>query len=89
MDDLNRILNSTFKALIFLLLPISALIIAQSEPVVYLVFSHTRLHGADSPLPLRRWLFSRWDVCVGSSVYFGAWILCHARHDHARGGWDL
>jgi putative peptidoglycan lipid II flippase len=46
-DDLNRILNSTFKALIFLLLPISALIIAQSLPLVYLVFSHTRLHGTD------------------------------------------
>lgn len=47
LDDLNRILNSTFKALIFLLLPISALIIAQSLPLVYLVFSHTRLHGPD------------------------------------------
>jgi putative peptidoglycan lipid II flippase len=47
MDDLNRILNSTFKALIFLLLPMSALIIAQSEPLVYLAFSRTRLHGPD------------------------------------------
>ena len=46
-DDLNRILNSTFKALIFLLLPLSALTIAQSLPLVYLVFSHTRLHGPD------------------------------------------
>ncbi|MFZ3217116.1 MAG: murein biosynthesis integral membrane protein MurJ [Candidatus Acidiferrales bacterium] len=46
-DDLNRILNSTFKALIFLLVPISALTIAQSLPLTYLVFSHTRLHGAD------------------------------------------
>jgi putative peptidoglycan lipid II flippase len=47
MDDLNRILNSTFKALIFLLLPMSALIIAQSEPLVYLAFSRTRLRGPD------------------------------------------
>jgi putative peptidoglycan lipid II flippase len=47
VDDLNRILNSTFKALIFLLLPMSALIIAQSEPLVYLAFSRTRLHGPD------------------------------------------
>jgi putative peptidoglycan lipid II flippase len=47
MNDLNRILNSTFKALIFLLLPMSALIIAQSEPLVYLAFSRTRLHGPD------------------------------------------
>jgi putative peptidoglycan lipid II flippase len=30
-----------------LLLPISALTIAQSLPLVYLVFSHTRLHGPD------------------------------------------
>lgn len=47
MDDLNRILNSTFKALIFLLLPISALIIAQSEPLVYLAYARTRLQGPD------------------------------------------
>jgi putative peptidoglycan lipid II flippase len=47
IDDLNRILNSTFKALIFLLLPMSALIVAQSEPLVYLAFSRTRLHGPD------------------------------------------
>jgi putative peptidoglycan lipid II flippase len=46
-DDLNALLNSTFKALIFLLLPISALTIAQSVPILYLVFSHTRLHGPD------------------------------------------
>jgi putative peptidoglycan lipid II flippase len=46
-EDLNQILNSTFRALIFLLLPISALTIAQSLPLVYLVFSHTRLHGPD------------------------------------------
>jgi putative peptidoglycan lipid II flippase len=46
-DDLNSLLNSTFKALIFLLLPISALTIAQSVPILYLVFSHTRLHGPD------------------------------------------
>jgi putative peptidoglycan lipid II flippase len=47
MHDLNRILNTTFKALIVLLLPMSALIIAQSEPLVYLAFSRTRLHGPD------------------------------------------
>jgi putative peptidoglycan lipid II flippase len=46
-DDLNALLNSTFKALIFLLVPISALTIAQSVPILYLVFSHTRLHGPD------------------------------------------
>src|SRR5579863_4358982 len=46
-DDLNRILNSTFRGIIVLLVPISALTIAQSVPVVNLVFSHTRLQGAD------------------------------------------
>ncbi|MGC1128019.1 MAG: murein biosynthesis integral membrane protein MurJ [Candidatus Acidiferrales bacterium] len=46
-DDLNRILNSTFKGLILLLVPISALTIAQSLPLVHLVFSHTRLRGPD------------------------------------------
>ena len=46
-DELNRTLNTTLKALLFILLPISALTIVQSEPIVYLVFSHTRLHGPD------------------------------------------
>ncbi len=47
IDELNRLLNSTMKWLIMLLVPISALTIAQSSPVVYLVFSHTRLRGPD------------------------------------------
>jgi len=47
MEELNRTLNSTLKALILLLLPISALTVAQSEPLVYCVFSHTRLRGPD------------------------------------------
>jgi putative peptidoglycan lipid II flippase len=46
-DDLNRILNSTFRGIVVMLVPISALTIAQSLPLVHLVFSHTRLHGAD------------------------------------------
>jgi putative peptidoglycan lipid II flippase len=46
-DELNGILNSTFKGIIFLLVPISALTIAQSLPLVHLVFSHTRMHGPD------------------------------------------
>ena len=47
IDELNRLLNSTMKWMIALLVPISALTIAQSSPVVYLVFSHTRLRGPD------------------------------------------
>ena len=47
IDELNRLLNSTMKWLIMLLVPISALTIAQSSPVVHLVFSHTRLRGPD------------------------------------------
>ncbi len=46
-DALNQTINSTVKALLFMLLPISALSIVESRPVVYLVFSHTRLRGAD------------------------------------------
>jgi putative peptidoglycan lipid II flippase len=46
-EELNGVLNATFKGLIFLLLPISALTIAQSVPIVNLVFSHTRMHGPD------------------------------------------
>ena len=47
IDELNRLLNSTMKWMIALLVPVSALTIAQSTPVVYLVFSHTRLRGQD------------------------------------------
>jgi putative peptidoglycan lipid II flippase len=47
LDELNRTLNTTMKGLLLLLLPISALTIAQSTPLVYFVFSHTRLRGAD------------------------------------------
>src|SRR5580704_4818693 len=46
-DELNKILNSTFRALIFILIPISALTIAQSLPLTYLAFSHTKLRGPD------------------------------------------
>lgn len=45
--ELNSTLNSTLKGLIALLVPISALTIVQSRPLVYLVFSHTRLRGPD------------------------------------------
>jgi putative peptidoglycan lipid II flippase len=47
LDELSRTLNATMKGLLLLLLPISALTIAQSTPLVYFVFSHTRLHGPD------------------------------------------
>jgi putative peptidoglycan lipid II flippase len=47
IDELNRLLNTTMKWMIVLLVPISALTIAESSPVVYLVFSHTRLRGPD------------------------------------------
>jgi len=46
-DELNRILNSIFKSIVFLLVPISALTIAQSLPLVHLVFAHTRLKPGD------------------------------------------
>ena len=47
LDELNRTLNSTLKGVILLLLPISALTIAQASPLVHLIFSHTRLSVRD------------------------------------------
>jgi putative peptidoglycan lipid II flippase len=47
LEELNRTMNATMKGLILLLVPISALTIAQSSPVVYLVYSHTRLKPTD------------------------------------------
>jgi putative peptidoglycan lipid II flippase len=46
-DELNSLLNSTMKGLIAMLVPISALTMALSRPVVYLIFSHTQLKPAD------------------------------------------
>ncbi len=46
-EELNQTLNSTLKGLTLLLVPLSALTIVQSKPLVYLVFSHTRLRGPD------------------------------------------
>src|SRR5262249_18476508 len=46
-DELNRILNSTVKALLAIILPISALTVAENSTVVRFVFANTRLHGQD------------------------------------------
>lgn len=46
-DELNSTLNTTLKALLLLIVPISALTIAMNRPLVYFVFSHTRLRGPD------------------------------------------
>jgi putative peptidoglycan lipid II flippase len=46
-EELNRLLNSTMKGVIALLVPISAFMMAQSTPIVSLVFSHTRMTVAD------------------------------------------
>ncbi len=72
-EELNRVLNTTFKGLIFLLLPISALTIAQSVPIVNLVFSHTRMHGLGS---LRHGpdscIFLDWNVRLGRAIHSGS-----------------
>jgi putative peptidoglycan lipid II flippase len=47
LEDLNRTLDSTLRGLLLILVPISALTIALSTPLVYLVYSHTRLRGPD------------------------------------------
>jgi putative peptidoglycan lipid II flippase len=46
-DELNHALSSTLKGLLLLLVPISALTIALSKPLVHFVFSLTRLRGPD------------------------------------------
>jgi putative peptidoglycan lipid II flippase len=45
--ELNQALDATLKGVLLLLLPVSALTIAESRPLVYLVFSHTRLRPED------------------------------------------
>ncbi len=47
LEQLNATLNATLKGLLLLLVPISALTIVESVPLVYFVFSHTRLTGSD------------------------------------------
>lgn len=46
-ENLNSLLNSTMKGLLLMIVPISALTMAQSSTIVYFVFANTRLHGAD------------------------------------------
>jgi putative peptidoglycan lipid II flippase len=47
MVELDRILSGTMKGIILMLMPITALTVAMSVPLVHLVFSHTRLHESD------------------------------------------
>ncbi len=46
-DELSATLHATLRGLIAVLVPVSALTIVQSRPLVYLVFSHTRLGAPD------------------------------------------
>jgi putative peptidoglycan lipid II flippase len=46
-DELNRTLNTTLKGLLLMIVPVSALTIAMNRPLVYFVFSHTRLRIPD------------------------------------------
>jgi putative peptidoglycan lipid II flippase len=46
-SELNRTLDSTLRGLILLLLPISALMMAESRPLVHLFFAHTKLSSFD------------------------------------------
>jgi putative peptidoglycan lipid II flippase len=47
LDELNRTLNATMKGLLLILVPVSTLTIVERLPLVYLVFSHTRLRAPD------------------------------------------
>ncbi|HET7840367.1 MAG TPA: murein biosynthesis integral membrane protein MurJ [Terriglobia bacterium] len=46
-DQLNHALNTTLKGVLLLLVPISALTIAESRPLVYFIYSHTRMRPPD------------------------------------------
>jgi putative peptidoglycan lipid II flippase len=46
-ESLNRTMNTSLKGLVLFLLPLSALAVVLSKPVVYFVFSHTRLRAED------------------------------------------
>jgi putative peptidoglycan lipid II flippase len=45
--ELNQTLSVTLKGVILFIVPISALFVVQRAPLIYLVFSHTRLRGPD------------------------------------------
>lgn len=47
LDEMNRALNTTLKGTIILLVPIGAITVAISQPLVHLIFSHTRLTAPD------------------------------------------
>ena len=63
-DELNRALNSTLKGVILLLVPISALAIAQSRPLVYFVFSHTRMQAPDLEATAATLIFFSIGMCA-------------------------
>ena len=46
-NELNRTLNTTLKGLLLMIMPVSALTIAMNRPLVFFVFSHTRLKVPD------------------------------------------
>lgn len=46
-EELNRTLSATLKGVLLMLVPVSALTIAEKKPLVYFVFSHTRMRGPD------------------------------------------
>ncbi len=47
LAEFDSTLSAALKGMLAMVVPVSALLIAQSEPFVYLVFSHTRLRGPD------------------------------------------
>ena len=88
-DELNRLLNSTLKGLIATLVPISALMIAQSAPVVYLVFSHTRMRPPDLDATAATLVFFSLGLFAWGAQYILArgfyatrntWIPADCRH---------
>jgi putative peptidoglycan lipid II flippase len=67
MGELNRTLNHAIRGLLLFLVPVSAFAIALSDPIIYLVFSHTRMSSAD--------LHSTASALVFFSIGMFAWGL--------------
>jgi putative peptidoglycan lipid II flippase len=47
LNELNRTLSATLKGLVLALVPVSALTVVLTKPLIYFVFSHTRLKETD------------------------------------------
>jgi putative peptidoglycan lipid II flippase len=78
IDEVNHILNASLRGLIVLIVPISAITIAISSPLVHFIFFHTRLQAGDL------------DATAATLVFFAFGIFAQsAQHILSRGFYAL